>query len=239
MSWATSFGFEDFKGLIKNFTVYMWRLFDFNAVIIWMLLIYFIWKKKSRLIERYSILLLLMVLAFGMITIPFNGLMQHRYFLPIVVLATFMVLKWTFELKEYTSHLVFAFALLLISGNAIVYPDKIAQGWDSTLAHIPYYSLQSKAIHYIDSENIPFDNVATTFPLRTKLSALYLNDDARQFQNKDEADTEFILYSNVMNDFSDREIEILKAEYKIVQEWNQNQIRITLYRELRVSEKLH
>ena len=45
----------------------------------------------------------------------------------------------------------------LISGNLWIYPRNIAQGWDATLAHVPYYNLRIEAINYLDKNNIEID----------------------------------------------------------------------------------
>ena len=176
-----------------------------------------------------------MILLFGIVTIPFSGLMQHRYFIPIQVLAGFILLKWILSYEMYGKRsrvLIGSTLLFLILGNCWIYPDKIAQGWDSTLAHLPYYSMQNRVTTYLNENKIDKEEVATAFPLRSPQSILNVNGDASQFHNKDEGETDYILYSNVMNDFSDKEVEILKHQWIAVKAWRSFEVKMILYKRL-------
>ncbi|MEE9372670.1 MAG: hypothetical protein V3V00_06415 [Saprospiraceae bacterium] len=238
MPWFGSFSMIDLKGIPKNVAIFIWRLTDFGMIIVWAPLLLFFLKNKSILVkDRHLQLLGILVIFFAIMTIPFKGLMQHRYFLPIIILAAFILLKWIFIIKskERTKGLIIGLiSLFLITGNLWIYPAKIAQGWDSTLAHLPYYSLQEVVINYLDDSGISKSEVSTAFPMRSDQSIINLTCDKghsnlEQFQNKDEVDTEYILYSNVMNDFSIKEIDILQIEWKVIKEWRNMNMKMILY----------
>ncbi|MDG2449018.1 MAG: hypothetical protein P8M34_05255 [Saprospiraceae bacterium] len=234
MPWSMSFSIIGFETIFKNILVYGWRLMDFGAVIIWIIMVYYIYKKpRSLMTSRSFQLLVIMILLFGIVTIPFSGLMQHRYFIPIQVLAGFILLKWILSYEMYGKRsrvLIGSTLLFLILGNGWIYPDRIAQGWDSTLAHLPYYSMQNRVTTYLNENKIDKEEVATAFPLRSPQSILNANDDSSQFHNKDESETDYILYSNVMNDFSDKEVEILKYQWIAVKAWRSFEVKMILYK---------
>ena len=236
MPWSESFGLVSFSSLFRNAIICLWRLMDYGAVIIWVFLLYIIWKDRiTSLGNRHLPLLIILLIIFGITTIPFEGLMQHRYFLPILVLAGFKMLKNVFASslsKRIKWIITGTTCTFLILGNFWIYPDKIAQGWDSTLAHLPYYELQEEISIYLDAENIEKSKVATAFPLRTSQHILSANENYSQYQNKDNSDTEFILYSNVMNDFSDQEIETFSADYELIKSWQRRGVKMILYRRL-------
>jgi hypothetical protein len=117
----------------------------------------------------------------------------------------------------------------LLSGNLWIYPPHISQGWDSTLAHWPYYRLRQEAIGYLDRENIPLEQVGTVFP---EIGPLHLRDlSGRQngLKSKDFAQDRFILWSNVMNDFSDAEIAALARQWTPRRQWKKGGVRVVLY----------
>lgn len=70
----------------------------------------------------------------------------------------------------------------LVTGNLWIYPKEISQGWDATLAHIPYHSLRLEAINYLNKENINVEDVASFFPNLTKLDFVDFKGDTRSFQ---------------------------------------------------------
>jgi hypothetical protein len=115
----------------------------------------------------------------------------------------------------------------LVSGNLWIYPRHISQGWDATLAHVPYHSLRSKAIGYLNSKKINLESIASFFPNATKLDDVDLRKDKRSFlyfTGKEE----YVFYSTVYN-LSDEEIKLLDNNYRILKEFNKFNINITIY----------
>ena len=85
-----------------------------------------------------------------------------------------------------------------VGGNFIIYPDKVAKGWDSTLAHLPYYELRHQAIDYLNKNKIDFKEVASFFPNTASLDKIDLNHDTRHFETYS-GKNNYILYSNIYN----------------------------------------
>src|SRR5690606_32711116 len=81
-----------------------------------------------------------------------------------------------FEIISSEKMKYFIFGLLvigLISGNRWIYPREIAQGWDASLAHLPYYELRERMLSYMDEQEIKIEEVASFFP--NKVEMKYLN----------------------------------------------------------------
>lgn len=233
MPWYDSFALPSPQGFFKNIVVYIWRLLDFGMIFLWFgLLVQFLRMRKEFFRSELVKLLLILIVLFGFITIPFSGLMQHRYFLPIYVLAGFifiknLVLSKNPKRSKIVVGIVVAFGL--VSGNFWIYPDKIAQGWDSTLAHIPYYSMQADMIDSIEQKQIDFKKVGTEFPMRSPFKELFLNDSELQFSRKNMSEQEYILWSNIINDFSDAEIDELSQQWKEVVDMKRGGVKMILY----------
>jgi len=115
------------------------------------------------------------------------------------------------------SRMIYVIALAgLISGNFWIYPDHIAKGWDSTLAHLPYYKIRSEMIQYIVKQKIPFDQVGTEFPNTATFENIDLNGSMKFFPEKNMKTNPYIFYSNIFNDFSDQELIDLKTNWNVL-----------------------
>jgi hypothetical protein len=86
-----------------------------------------------------------------------------------------------------------------LSGSFWVYPDKIAQGWDATPAHWPYYSVRNEMLNYLKANKIPLSSVGSFFPNTASFRLTDLSDDNLSFKDADLGKEEYILFSNVFN----------------------------------------
>jgi len=120
----------------------------------------------------------------------------------------------------------------LITGNLWIYPPTIAQGWDSTLAHIPYYNLQNKMLNYIKKEKIPLEKIGSEFPSLEEQRYITLNSSQHSFKKKNIFSDKYILYSTIFNDFSDEEITYLKTNFKLKKAFTSHKIFVRLYKRI-------
>lgn len=228
-SWAESFEKVGVIGMLKNTIIVIWRLLDFGHLFLWFVLIVFIWKKKTTFRQFFqNDLLLLLFLTIILLTptaIRFVGLNGHRYFLPIYIVLILCFLKIVENKK-----LIFLTIIGLFLGNFWVYPQPIATGWDSTLAHLPYYHLRQEMMQYIDTKKLDIKTIGTSFPNWDKNKWIDLNSDERQFAKKDLLNNAYIFYSNVFNDFSAEELQILRQHWQIEQVLRGGQIEVILYK---------
>jgi hypothetical protein len=95
--------------------------------------------------------------AFALFVLLMNGLyflfvfitqmpFGPRYFMPqffVLSLFVLLVLGKYFNDKKLKITFIIAFVFTL-TGHFWVYPEKISQPWDTTLAHIPYYELRKE-----------------------------------------------------------------------------------------------
>lgn len=244
--WAPSFALADTQQVIKNVAVLIWRLLDFGRVFIFLTVVALVlrlvtrrgWKATWQETINRQVAWLFVVLLAGLSLsfIRYAGLQQHRYLLPLFLTATLLLYLFVLHypsplLKPKTKRLLLVLAILgLFSGNFWVYPDKISQGWDSTLAHWPHYEIRTDVLNYLEEEGIALDQVGTAFPEIGPLKFKDLSEGKAGFKEKNIATDSYILYSNIMNDFADEELDELRSSWTLVKRWKRRGIKMELYR---------
>lgn len=240
-TWADSFLYVDFHGFLKNIIVLGWRLNDFGVFIIWLSIIYILFKQKipikSWLFElgNWGVLLIINLILFAAIMLPYTGLMGHRYLLPVYI-SLFLV--WAHIVQKYP-HKKFAIIGILgiVLGNICFYPQPIATGWDSTPLHVFYFPIRQQCINYLKNNNIPLETVGSAFP---NLDPLFITDlsahDSSAFVEKNLNSQNRIFYSNIFNNFTDSELQELHSEWVIEKDWSSWPITGILYKKPKPSD---
>ncbi len=237
--WAPSFDGVGIVGFIKNIAVLGWRLLDFGRIFLWLFLIFVLFRRSavqfSRRHPSIPLLFKLLFACFLALTptlLMYQALSAHRYLLPIYLslsILAFALLFTTFQERKTAVFYTLLMVLGLASGNFWVYPDKIAQGWDASLAHLPYYKVRSDMLAYLQQQSIPLEAIGTAFPEIGALQFRDLSDRLEGFAEKDLVAQPYILYSNIMNDFSDEEIDQLKQHWTPLKTYARHGIFMTLY----------
>ncbi len=232
--WAECFEKADFQGMIKNVFVFMWRLFDFGrlGIYIGISMIFLRYKKVikiSKKLREILILLFLLCTFLGYSFIAYQGLTGHRYILPIYIIVALLI---CYLIENYTMLKVLYYTSIitcLLLGHFIIYPDNISQGWDSSLAHYPYYSLRKEMNAYLEKNNIPLSNVGSAFPNLSPREIIDLNNNDNASLTPEHKHFDYILTSNIFNDMK-RKKSFLTLRYDIVYEINKGGIYLTLYK---------
>ena len=230
--WAEAFQIVNFQGFIKNIAILVWRLVDFGHVFIGLIILFccFLLRGYLRFKKTKTLVVLLgiSVIVLTPTLLLYKGLLAHRYLLPIYLIINLLCLKLISDLKAGTwQPLLYTMAFIgLLSGNFWVYPQPISTGWDSTLAHLPYYGLRNEMIQYIDNQGIKHKEVGTAFPNLRPFKLIDLNENStnsdrsaageNNFSPIDFEKNQYIFYSNVMNDFNKKELAILEKDWQVV-----------------------
>ena len=223
----------------------IWRLLDVGRVFIGLALAVLLlvsvkrmgWKAswKETIVRQISLLFVFLLVGLSISFIRYAGLQQHRYLLPLFLTLTVLFYLFLVHfpsplLKPKAKRLLLLIVTLgLFSGNFWVYPDKISQGWDSTLAHWPHYELRANMLHYLQEQGIALEQVGTAFPEIGPLKYKDLSEESAGFKEKDLSRDAYVLYSNIMNDFTDEEVDELRTNWILIyrsERWN---VRMELY----------
>ncbi|MCD4768867.1 MAG: hypothetical protein K8R35_01705, partial [Bacteroidales bacterium] len=168
--WPESGKIVNFQEFIRNILIFGWRLIDFGRIGIWFILLIIIVKlvrRKFTIDRNMKILFLLLIsqfIVFFPATILLNNPINHRYLIPFTIPVSIFAIYWTLNFAKHKIRIVSTLLIVLVSGSFWIYPEKIAQGWDSTPAHWPYYKLREEMIEYISNSNISPDSVGSSFP---------------------------------------------------------------------------
>ena len=236
--WAPAFSMVDATGFLRNTAILAWRWLDSGRFIVWGLSAYLILKLRGF---RFSIpssspqmLLVVAILFLAPTALLYSNLSAHRYFLPIF-LSLHVLLAHLMEKSNWTQKTkviwIIVVALVLAASNLIVYPKGISMDWDSTLAHRPYHKLRKQAVDYIDQQNIEKHRIGTTFPNKNQDKYLLLNADTTDFSDRNYETNQYILCSNVLNDFDTPDFQRLsRPPWKLEKRWSRGGIWFELYK---------
>lgn len=230
--WGDSLSFTSFSDFIKNMgwnlIVIVHRYIDFGRFVpILFILFTLIYKRdllKNKEVRILTSLSVLSVSAILLTCIILKNPIGHRYFLlsfiSIELLALLLV-------GCYRKRILLCSVMLLslISGSFYVYPDKISELWDSTMAHYPYWDLRSKALNYMNNHHIEIENTASFYP-NLSIDEVELNGDPRKFQRFD-GSNEYVLFSNVMI-YKEREYDELMKQYSLVKSYQSRGVRVEI-----------
>ena len=238
--WAGSFEKVNLHGFIKNIVVLIWRMMDFGRIFLWGVLLWVMFQKrfllKRKLGSKPLMLISLFVILFFLLTpslLIHKGLLGHRYLLPIVLSLSMLLYYIVFKFIQNRKNQKWLFSIAfigLLSGNCWIYSKTIAQGWDATLAHLPYYHLRAKMIDFIDTQQISYENIGTVFPNIGPFEIYDLNERREGFVRKDFEKNHYLFYSNIFNDFSEKEITELEMRWQKIQVYKCLGIEVVLFK---------
>lgn len=229
--WVSLWKFASIKEFFYNVIFLIWRYLDFGRIFIFLFLIITFWSLRKRILENKSIQQLLLLAICSVLFVIITVLLStnafgHRYFIVsyiCVILVGFLTLL---ELKKYKNTLFVLLLIGLISGNLWIYPEKISQGWDATLAHTPYHQLRKDAIKFLDVEEIDFKQVGTFFPNYNTIDEIDFTGDYRSFADFNKIN-KYVFYSNVYN-LSDEEYDLLEKNYEKIKDFEKFGVYISI-----------
>lgn len=203
-------------GILRNGGIAIWRFLDYGRVFLFVFLAVALLVGRKRLLAHDRLLctgafFLVPALWLLLLMLPFSNPIGHRYF-ALSFLALGLVVLVAVDLLETKWRRWFVpgiLALGLLGGHFWVYPDRIAQGWDASLAHLRYFPLQARMDDELKDLVEGKGPICSEFPLLAKTEWTRLRTvDRPQVYAKEEIGWEncsCILASNISNGFSDAE----------------------------------
>ena len=237
-SWAACFVPVPLAGVFRNIAILIWRLLDFGRVFVWLLAILCFIKalKLKENHDRSKFIPLALFLVILSIYVPsfilYQNLSAHRYLMPCMVLVGLCTVYYLqFVNLEKIKNIVFGMVLLgFFSGNFWVYPDGVSEGWDATLAHIPYFSLRKQMINYINNNHINPQEIGTAFPNVSGTEYTDMDSAIGPFKSFDLSKDKYIFQSNIFNDFKKPQIDSLKHFWTLKKEYKSCGVYARLYK---------
>jgi hypothetical protein len=236
--WAPSFEAVNLLHVIRNIGILGWRMLDFGRIGIWLAVCILLFKYKKTALDAFTespILkpVIIVGLGLGLQMIWAGGLLGHRYLLPMYILIALLVVVMLFKpfvSSQLRKGLITIWVTMLVTGHLWIYPASIAQGWDSSLAYLPYQQMRKEMIHYIDQKGIKINEVQAFFPALSTLDECELNNDVRQFSSSN--DELYLLDSNVFN-LPDSTLNKIESDFTIINAMKRGGITLTLYQKVK------
>lgn len=242
--WLESFRMVSNMGeFYQSVKMLLYVLFDYGKIAVWLLLGIILIRKfrqKEAFDTKFRQLLVLFIVPLILLCptkLFYIGLMQSRYYLPVFIFLIMLTLYLVFHLQnKVIKYVLYAFILLsLFTGHFWIYPERISQNWDGTLAHLPYYDLRKKMICYIDEQKISYESIGSEFPNLSGVKYIDLIDDAssslsRAFAPKNLDENKYVFYSNVFNGFTVDELGELNSMWMVEKEFLCCNVYVRLYK---------
>ncbi|MDD3079367.1 MAG: hypothetical protein PHH37_09735 [Paludibacter sp.] len=223
-----------FSGVLKNILALGRWFVDEGRLFVWLILGIALIKNKNRMALLSENSLLLLVLLFMLIvmmsvTLPLKNPFGARYFAIHYMLIATILAKVTmmYQPVKRVKQLILLSTILLLSGNFWLYPEKLSQPWDSTLAYIPYFELKQQTIDYVAEKHVEFGSVGVEFPLTSEFRYIDANNDRRQFAHLDFHQNRWIVYSNIFN-LSDERIDSLRT-WNLIKTFKKGTVFMKIY----------
>ncbi len=185
--WARAWDFDSVLSFLENFgrniVVLLHRFADFGRLSVLVFILIAFWYRRGNNDPKKTSLLIISIFSTLFIIVSsliIRNPIGHRYFIASYLslsLLAFLLLKNS----KWQKTLYFVLLLSLVGGNFLIYPEKIAQGWDASLAHLPYWNLRKEALEYMDDNNIDINETASFFPNISEIDDIDLNGDKRKF----------------------------------------------------------
>lgn len=240
-NYATHREAAGFARIGKNAAAYIKNILDFGRVFLWiplclMLLVVFRSKKRKLSLpsKRIFIALSVFLVVFFLGFVPFSNPMGPRYLMICFLLGAILfvnLLSQSVLTAGKRKLLVGIIAVGLLSGHFWIYPATIAQGWDSSLAYLNYFSEEEKMLVYLTENDIPLDEVGTNLPLKSVRMAHHLNAEKLNpsFAEVNFDTNKYFLFSNVENRTKDEQINMLRSQWKELVTYSRLGVYLTLY----------
>ena len=233
-NWGNPLGYGSVSGFLKNFiwntAVTGQRFLDFGRALPLLFIFFTLVLRRGWKNAEYRQLLVVSLVSTSVILLSSLFIINtigHRYFIVSYMLLALLSFKM---LREY-AHKWIVYSILMLSllaGNLIVYPERMAQGWDASLAQLHYWSVRHDMIQYMDSNGIAVGKTATFFPNEGKIDAVNIDNDHREWAEYT-GDNDYLLSSNVYN-LPDETIDFIHNNYTLIKQFSSFGVRTELWK---------
>jgi len=189
----------------------------------------YIWKRQKPGLRNVLTAPLIPLIIFSLAFLPFSNPIGHRYFMIVFALSILLLVNIAESWSMRRPVLLLA-VLVMISGHFWIWPDHISKGWDSSLGHVPYFKAKNKMDIYLADNGIEMLSVAAHFPLDVSSEQSHLTGSDQMTMEFEKWDSStYVLQSNINNDFSESELEMLQDSFTLLHEERNKWIYVRLY----------
>lgn len=239
--WAAGFEMVPLPRMGLNVIVLGWRLVDLGNIATVMVFLVFLWRwirqkirfegQRQQLLRAFFVLFLALFFITCLPLALYQGLLTHRYFLPLTTCMALMAVLLIAGSGFRRGRALLVFMILVqLSGHFWTYPQRMSQGWDSTLGHLFFYDMRKEFRAYMDKEGIRKDQVASSSTLMQPDKKIDLGTDTVAFPDfEEDTTTKYLWYCNVSNVMNDK-VAYYFEHYDIVKREKRGHVEMVLFR---------
>lgn len=240
-TWAGGFDMVSPSRMFVNILILGWRIVDLGkifTVIVFVVLLFQWFRKKIRLADdqqrNTAQSLCVLVLALFFITaLPlalYQGLLTHRYLIPLTIGITILAAYLLFHSGARRSWMVVGIMVLVqLSGHFWNYPSRFSQGWEGSLGHLFFYGMQQDFRQFMQEKGIRKDEVATTANLMKSDYRTLMTDDTTAFRDFEKDSTTYVWYCNVANAMNEQ-VDYYYQHFSIVKKEQRGHVVMVLFK---------
>ncbi|HSQ42021.1 MAG TPA: hypothetical protein VLM37_07070 [Fibrobacteraceae bacterium] len=222
-------------GIARNLVVMLFRLVDNGRLVLWMALaLLLLFKRKDlwRVIRENRFLFVMASSLFAVMlpfTLPFSNPFHQRYFLPSFFLLILLVgiSLWSLLPKRRARLAIITILVCLWASHLVVYPLRISQAFDATLAVLPYFGQVDSARSFFKKRKIPFSKVGFDRGDCRPFNELHTND-PDLFHDHDFSKNDYMVLSRVQNP-DDGYLDTLWADFDSIADLSRCRLKMILY----------
>lgn len=204
-NWQQSSEIASFDEVIRNTGIIFWRLIDYGRTALWIVFGYVIYCgiRKRILFDNFFrntlLIAITQLIIFSPVLIFSRNFIGHRYLLPVIIPVSICTIYWVLRYSKKPLLIFGLISAIIISGYFWVYPKTVAQGWDATPAHWPYYKIRKEMISWMKSDSVQVQQAGSFFPNLASFKLTDLSDETKSFKEADLSKDNYVLFSNVFN----------------------------------------
>lgn len=202
--WAEAGKLSESYDVLRNSLIFFWRTFDFGRIAYLVILCFagvHIFRKRM-LSKKQKMLLLIslgqFIIFFGVLVIYKNSI-NPRYLIPFYLPLMLFAISYLAEHNNKTRNLIML-GVWTAAGYFTQYPIRTAMAWDGTPNHWVYYGMRNEMKKFISEQQLPFDQVGTSFPNAANFKNTELSNGKEGFADLDLQNQQYVLFSNVFNE---------------------------------------
>lgn len=236
-TWEEHRRLNSFTMVLRQSIYVFWKLADYGKIFFWIALVIFIIKNFKSNSRIYEILFLIVALVFfnAALIIPFSNPVGHKYFVSVYPLLSLVIIyiisKIRTRILMYAS--IAVFMIISITGSFIHYPERYGNGWDTSWKVFSYFNVKAQCDKFVKDNNISQKDVGASFPMFhnsrfTKLDSL--NTEYTDFFNRQKDEFEYVLLSNISNNYSDSLKAEIRERWKLVARFESGLVYIEIFK---------
>lgn len=222
--------------ILKNIASLVWFFADYGRMLYWFVtgIAFVVYVKKCTMLNAKAKKMLSMwlcLLLANFVLVFSSNPLGHRYFTFLYLIGLFVCINLLHLLLPRKKAVLTSacIAVVIISGHFWIYPNKLPQGWDGSLAYLNYFEPKEQMISFVLKEELHSKNIGTKTQ-NPNPEIAYLRKGSTMYTHCNSInDVDYYVYSNIENSTTDEEIDALELHWKLIKEFKKGGVFVRLY----------